>query len=164
MKAVLVIDMPNNCSECLFCREAKLFPIGKLEDYTYKQLYECGVRPEDIENSYLPNIIKEKPVWCPLKTLSEIKRYPIQSKKRKEYIPFEMILEHEEQCYINHGQSVERLAERGGTSYLETYWILKNSKYKICEGNYSELEECAREMVRELAYKWLMKNGKIERI
>lgn len=91
-----------------------------------------------------------------------MKKYPIQYKSKGEYIPFEMMLEHEEQCLINHGQSVETLARRCGTDYLETYYILNDSKYKSHnKANYDVLTENARMFVQARAYEWLMKNNKL---
>ena len=90
-----------------------------------------------------------------------MKKYPII--KTNEYIPFEMMLEHEEQCFKNHGQSVQRLSERGGTDYLETYYILNDSEYK--KHNNDDLERLqfnARRIVHALVYEWLMKNNKLD--
>ena len=86
-------------------------------------------------------------------------KYPILHSKG-EYIPFEMMLEHEEQCYKNHSQSVETLAKRGGTTYLETYYILNDSPFKHCEPqNYDRYEYNARRIIHALVYEWLMKNN-----
>lgn len=84
-------------------------------------------------------------------------KYPIHSEG--EYIPYEMMLEHEEQCLINHGQSVETLAKRGGTSYLETHFILNDEKFDI--SYFKDLEKArktARTIVLAKAYIWLMQN------
>ena len=92
-----------------------------------------------------------------------MKRFPIL-KSGGEYIPFEMMKEHEEQCYKNHNQSVETLASRGGTSYIETYYILNDSKVKTrpCSAQeYDRLNFNARRIVHALSYEWLMKNNKI---
>ena len=90
-----------------------------------------------------------------------MKKYPILHSKG-EYIPFEMMLEHEEQCYKNHSQSVETLASRGGTCYLETYYILNDSPFKTHNSqDYDRLEFNARRVVHALVYEWLMKNNKL---
>lgn len=65
-KAVLTIDMPKICVECPFCYKSDLFSEG---NFMYKQTYRCKVQPEDVEDVYLPNIIKTKAEWCPLKLL-----------------------------------------------------------------------------------------------
>lgn len=89
-----------------------------------------------------------------------MRKYPIQYKNMGEYIPFEMMLEHEEQCFINHSQSVETLARRCGTSYLETYYILNDSEFKTHrKEDVDRLEENARRIVHALVYEWLMKNN-----
>lgn len=89
-------------------------------------------------------------------------KYPIQYKRNNEFIPFEMMLEHEEQCFINHGQSVKRLAERCGTNYLETYYILNDSKFNnVPKEKYEEWEMNARSIVLTMSYEWLMKNNQL---
>lgn len=86
-----------------------------------------------------------------------MKKYPMMYKNKGEYVPFEMMLEHEEQCFVNHGQSVETLARRGGTDYLETYYILNDSKYKRHNTkDIDRLTENARRIVHALVYEWLM--------
>ena len=86
-----------------------------------------------------------------------MKKYPIIYGNGNEFIPFDMMLEHEEQCLKNHTQTVNELASRGGTSYLETYYILKNHKYVFHNAEDMEkLEEKARDVVHAMAYKWLM--------
>lgn len=93
---------------------------------------------------------------------NSMKHYPILH-SNGEYIPFDMMLEHEEQCLSNHSQSVETLASRGGTCYLETYYILNNSPYKMHHPKdheeYDILEFKARRIVHALVYEWIMKNN-----
>lgn len=48
--------------------------------------------------------------------------------KGKEYIPFEVIEPHESQALKNHGQTLERLAERGGLSYDEALLVLTDKQ------------------------------------
>ncbi len=62
-KAVLMIDMPKVCIECPLSYKAELASEG---NFLYRQLYRCSVEPEDVEDGFLPNILKEKPEWCPL--------------------------------------------------------------------------------------------------
>lgn len=62
-------------------------------------------------------------------------------KKKSDAIPWEVIAPHEEQAHINHGQSLERLAERGGLSYREMYAVLRNKKFDYENGNkYSDIQ------------------------
>lgn len=91
-----------------------------------------------------------------------MKKYPIQYKNKSEYIPFEIMLEHEQQCRINHGQSVEELARRHGTCYIETYYILTDSRYQHHnKDDIERAEDNARKIVHSLVYQWLMKNDKL---
>ncbi len=63
-KAILVLkNMPKTCIECPLSYKAELVLEG---NFLYRQLYRCKVEPEDVEDCYLPNILKEKPEWCPL--------------------------------------------------------------------------------------------------
>lgn len=49
-----------------------------------------------------------------------MKEFPIMTKKGKEYIPYDIIKPHEEQALKNHcGQTLDRLAARGGLSWAE---------------------------------------------
>lgn len=92
-----------------------------------------------------------------------MKKFPIQYKNKNEYIPFDMILEHDEQCKKNHcGQSAQRLAERHGTSYLEAYYIINDSGFKHPDTDKADrYEENARSIVHAKSYEWLMKNNKL---
>lgn len=47
----------------------------------------------------------------------------------KEYIPLDIVKLHEKQAIINHSQSLERLAERGGLSWLEMLFVLKDKPF-----------------------------------
>lgn len=67
-------------------------------------------------------------------------RFPILG--RKEYIPLNIIKQHEEQAFKNHGQTLKRLAERGGLSWIETLCVLEDRKY-----DYEISEEEAKKKV-----------------
>lgn len=60
-RVMLVMDNPCNCMECPFHFRDELVYVG---DYTYKQFYKCRMCPEDVEDYYLPDILKNKPDWC----------------------------------------------------------------------------------------------------
>lgn len=65
-KAILLLDMPKTCIDCPLSYKAELVSEG---NFLYRQLYRCRVEPKDIEDGFLPNIVKEKPEWCPLISL-----------------------------------------------------------------------------------------------
>ena len=69
-KSVIVIDTPDACIECPLCYKSDKINLG---NFTYKQLYSCKRVPEDVEYIYLPNILYQKPTWCPLPLLPEPK-------------------------------------------------------------------------------------------
>lgn len=46
--------------------------------------------------------------------------------KTTDYIPYAVIEPHEEQALKNHGQTFQRLAERGGLCYSEALAVLKD--------------------------------------
>ncbi len=55
--------------------------------------------------------------------------FPIPGSNQKEYIPLEVIKPHEKQAIRNHGQTLKRLAERGGLGWIETFCVLENREY-----------------------------------
>lgn len=67
------------------------------------------------------------------------KRFPVLHnlghRGEKEYIPWEVIAPHEAQAYENHGQSLERLASRGGLSYREMLAVLRDQGFDYGNGS-----------------------------
>lgn len=60
--------------------------------------------------------------------------FPIMADQgRVEYIPFSVIEGHEAQAMRNHGQTLKRLAERGGLDYVETLAVLEDRHYTKME-------------------------------
>ena len=58
-KAILIMDMPKNCDECILYYERDYC------DY-------CGIRNEYIDI----NVLQSKPEWCPLKEVLQKPDYP----------------------------------------------------------------------------------------
>lgn len=74
---------------------------------------------------------------------------------RKDVVPFAVIEPHREQAMKNHGQTLERLAERGGLDYDEMLSVLEDrhwssSQYK---DNYADTK------VAEIVEKWYESNN-----
>ena len=67
-KAVLAMDMPENCLECPLRYEADQLLLG---DFKYQKLFRCLFMPENIEDVYLEDIMDKKQDWCPLKPMPE---------------------------------------------------------------------------------------------
>ena len=44
-------------------------------------------------------------------------------------VPFDLVKSHEDQVFKNHGQSIERLAERGGLGWEELACVIKNQSF-----------------------------------
>ena len=70
----------------------------------------------------------------------EIKLFPIIAEygghaktKTTDYIPYDIIALHENQALKNHGQTLERLAERGGLGYDEALAVLEDRDYLYIE-------------------------------
>jgi hypothetical protein len=75
----------------------------------------------------------------------EREEYPIQGFQS---IPWAVIAPHEHQAITNHGQTLERLAERGGTCELKTFFILNDLKIPSWDRTPTELEiKQAREYI-----------------
>ena len=67
-----------------------------------------------------------RPIWlcaCPRPGVRVVttRRFPIQ---RGPDVPWEVMAPHESQCQRNHGQSLKRLAERGGLSSSEAWAVV----------------------------------------
>lgn len=78
-----------------------------------------------------------------------MKEFPIMTNKGHEYIPYDVIKPHEEQALKNHGgQTLDRLAERGGLSWAEAYAVLTDSK--IPHGKDYVSEEFYEKKVKEI--------------
>ena len=56
-------------------------------------------------------------------------RFPVIN--TAESIPWGVIAPHEEQALKNHCQSLKRLAERGGLSWVEMWSVLDDTPFKI---------------------------------
>lgn len=67
-KSILVIDTPECCMECPMCFQSGEISIGKFE---YRRLYSCRYAPGDVEDFYLPDILHNKPDWCPLREIPQ---------------------------------------------------------------------------------------------
>lgn len=46
-----------------------------------------------------------------------------------EFIPYDLVKQHERQAILNHGQNIDTLASRGGLSYEELAAVLYNSPF-----------------------------------
>ncbi len=77
--------------------------------------------------------------------------YPILGSGRgpRQYIPRGLLSPHEEQAWRNHGQSLSRLAQRGGLSWVEALAIIQDKNWKDVEQNLKVAETVVRKMVTE---------------
>lgn len=84
-----------------------------------------------------------------LEERSSMKEFPIMTKNGKEYIPYDIIKPHEEQALKNHcGQTLDRLAARGGLSWAEAYAVLTDSEFPY--GNKYISNEFYEKKVKEI--------------
>ena len=66
-KAILVIDMPDTCSDCYFCSNPTTVSVG---NGLFKKISKCVLAKDDIEDPWR-NIywqMEHKEDWCPLKS------------------------------------------------------------------------------------------------
>lgn len=78
--------------------------------------------------------------------MSDVKLFPILERVSKQLdVPFSAIAPHAKQAYINHGQTLERLAERGGLSYAEFWFVMQDEDWD------DRMIEYARDNGKELA-------------
>lgn len=74
-------------------------------------------------------------------------KFPILGSEPKEYIPLDIVKAHEKQAIRNHGQTLERLAERGGLDWIEMLFVLED---KNCDFHTKLTEMFARTKVLEM--------------
>lgn len=94
-------------------------------------------------------------LWTPFKALNA---FPVlqPGHQPQEYIPYNIIAPHEAQAMKNHGQSLQRLSERGGLSWGEIWAVINDKSWKelgwgpLCSKEADAREEKAKENV--LAY------------
>lgn len=78
-----------------------------------------------------------------------MKEFPIMTKRGKEYISYDIIKPHEEAALKNHcGQTLDRLAARGGLSWAEAYAVLTDSEFPY--GNKYISDEFYEKKVKEI--------------
>ena len=56
-------------------------------------------------------------------------KFPILGSEPKEYIPLDIVKSHEKQAIINHGQTLDRLSQRGGLDWVEMLFVLEDKNY-----------------------------------
>jgi len=80
-------------------------------------------------------------------TSQSIKLFPILSPHEDgpKSIPWYLIEPHEEQALKNHYQTLNRLAERGGLSYRELEYLMKDERWKNTNLPVTILEENSRQ-------------------
>ena len=59
-----------------------------------------------------------------------MKDFPIMGDPERTSIPWVLIAPHQQQAYCNHGQSLLRLAQRGGLAPCEAVAVLEGRKWR----------------------------------
>lgn len=63
---------------------------------------------------------------------------------KMEFVPTEIVLMHENQCFVNHMQSVDTLARRGGLSWRELLAVLYDVRFRAVEDAKLSEDDCRR--------------------
>lgn len=129
------------------CKEAKDMAISALEEI--QQYRATGLTPSMIEDLKKSEKRAHKVAIKNAMELEKLenRKFPILrnlkfTREEQQYIPWEVIEPHEKQAVANHGQTLKRLAERGGLTWYEIYNVLtdQNTPYhkdrdykKLCE-------------------------------
>ena len=79
--------------------------------------------------------------------MSEVRRFPVLEKGRPS-VPWSAIADHARQADINHGQTLERLAERGGLSYAEFWFVVMDEDWD--DWKMAHAQEAGEDLVRRL--------------
>lgn len=66
--------------------------------------------------------------------VGEPRQFPVLKGKTLFSVPWSMLVPHERQARANHGQSLERLAERGGLSPVEMVAVVLGKRWRDVEG------------------------------
>ncbi len=93
-----------------------------------------------------------------------MKTFPIMIKpysSEKYYIPWDIISPHENQALENHGQSLVKLADRGGLSWDEAYDVLTDQKTPYEKLGQKEWTDYCEKVVKRLVYDFLHKQDLI---
>ncbi len=69
----------------------------------------------------------------------------------KDYVPMDWVLRHDSQCFINHGQTPQRLKERGGLSHKELYAVIMDKRYNDVKAS----EEECRKIITSMIATWV---------
>lgn len=78
-------------------------------------------------------------------------KYPVIGTKPQEYIPYEVLIPHEERAMKNHGgQTLQRLAERGGLSWYEILCILENVTDVCKKYDDVNINDCKRKVWKHI--------------
>ena len=64
-----------------------------------------------------------------MKLVTDDRRFPVQS-EQVHSVPWLLVATHEAQAMANHGQSLERLAERGGLGPDELWCVVHNQPFR----------------------------------
>ena len=57
------------------------------------------------------------------------KKFPVLGYPELKEVPWDILIDHEQQAISNHGQTLKRLAERGGLHPIEMASILRDRSY-----------------------------------
>lgn len=99
------------CSKCKYYEEG----ICRKNNEKYINIEKCPIERFDYSED-----------WFPVLLPYADKKYGYVSY----IVPFRMIVQHEQQCLINHGQTAKRLKERGGLSWDEMYAVINDLSWR----------------------------------
>ncbi len=71
----------------------------------------------------------------------------LRSHKVQDYVPMTWVLNHESQCLANHGQTAQRLKERGGLSPKELYAVIHDKRYNDVKLSEDECRKAVNDML-----------------
>lgn len=83
------------------------------------------------------------------KEIGQYDPYPILGSRPQQYIPRGLLMVHEGQAWKNHGQSLSRLAQRGGLSWAEALAVIEGKSWKDAEHDESVAEIIVRKLASE---------------
>ena len=79
-------------------------------------------------------------------------KYPVIGTEPQEYIPHEVLIPHEKRAIENHGQTLKRLAERGGLCWMEILFILEDKPFSC-----KEYDKLSNDAVKNKVWRHVLK-------
>lgn len=77
-------------------------------------------------------------------------KFPVINTRPQQYVPYDFLKQYEERIIKNHGQTLERLSERGGLDWSEILLIINDKPFEYKGFDHMTTEEKKKSVRREV--------------